>query len=188
MQIETVLHTGKLESRSDAWTYELVQRCDERYTQMANTQPAERVYLLPTESEVRLGFCKANDNICQALSTATGVGNNSPNDWFVVPRPSWWKDTNKKEELQEMRELMVSTRKPTIAVQWSDKKWWIARVEKLDRRAHHVSFGGDGGQWGSLRLIGYKEEKLIPFVFLETRAGLDMDISSTTVTFHCSLN
>lgn len=68
---------------------------------------------------------------------------------------------------------MVNPGKLTIAVEWDDGYWYLARVEKLDRRAHVVAFGGEGGDYSKLRLIGYKGEMVRKFVFLLRRSSVD---------------
>jgi len=70
---------------------------------------------------------------------------------------------------------MTSPSKLTIAVELQGL-WWLARVERVDRRAHVLSWGGEGGSRTNLRLVGYPEkEKLQRFVFLRQRNGLDKE-------------
>ncbi len=184
MQLEYLLHTGRIMSSSSPWPLDLVKLCDKRFCDIINSDPVEKVYIPPTNQEIGLGYCRPNTDVCQALSKGKRVPFN-PNtvaeyDWLVIKRPSWFRENVPKLELDQMRERMVNDGKLTIAIQWDDALWWRARVERVDGRSHVVSFGGEGGEWTKVRLVGYENEKLTPFVFLQQRNGLD----ESTGTLH----
>jgi hypothetical protein len=93
---------------------------------------------------------------------------------MIVKKPSWMHTDYSTEDLNRIRQRLVFPAKLTIAVRWGDGLWYLVRVERVDRRAHEISFGGEGGEYGKVRLIGYENEKgLIPFVVLVKRDGLD---------------
>jgi hypothetical protein len=143
---------------------------------------AEREYLPPHEEEVRLGFCRPDEEICAALERVAQPFNPDSAaqfDWLVIKRPSWFRTKSSKQELDALRERMVSHGKLTVAVLWDDSQWWRVRIEKVDGRSHVVAFGGEGGEWSRVRLIGYENEKLVPFVFLSQRNGLDPETGTT---------
>jgi hypothetical protein len=197
MQCETLKYEGRLEESVTAWSYRLVKLVDDRFCKMLE----QNVYIPPSDEERDLGYCpssvtKAGDDLdssgknskvhpvfsdsasltycrAQVPNSADFVPNDSNAfDWLVIPHPLWFFTDNSKEELEKVRDRMTSPSKLTIAVEL-DGLWFLARVERVDRRAHDISWGGDGGEWTKLRLVGYAHEELHRFVFLVQRNGLD---------------
>ncbi len=91
----------------------------------------------------------------------------------MVPHPDWFFTDNLKESLDVLRNRLTNPSKLTVAIEL-DGLWWRARVEKVDRRAHFVSWGGEGGEWSPVRLIDNPGAKGVRrFVFLVQRNGMD---------------
>lgn len=106
---------------------------------------------------------------------------------MVIKHPKWFFTNGTKEELNSVRERMVYPSMKTIAIEWHDNLWYRVRVEKMDGRAHEVAFGGQGGEYCKVRLVGYAYEKLTRFVFLEARSGCDHETGISLLgnfTFH----
>ena len=177
MQVETLRYEGSLEESVNAWPYSLVKLVDDRLCRILENN----AYIAPSREERALGYCLSSEDDAAETNLLVNVDNDKipldsdAFDWLVVPHPPWFSNEGTREDQDIVRDLMTSPSKLTIAVELQGL-WWLARVERVDRRAHVLSWGGEGGSRTNLRLVGYPEkEKLQRFVFLRQRNGLDKE-------------
>lgn len=97
---------------------------------------------------------------------------------MIIRPPTWFFERNSKEDIERVRERLYKPSRLFIAVEWDDGFFYIARVESVDRRAHVISFSGEGNEYTKVRLIGYNGEKLSKFLFIARLSSAAQDMGS----------
>jgi hypothetical protein len=164
---------------------------------MINSAELAVKYILPTEAERRgTRFCyKLRENETFPPPRRTGIDDG----YFAVPisarfyaltekaKRFWLLNSYDKFHSKPLSYSIVRDGKEvtqhfhgemiTLAVQSNDKKWYLCKAKSIVDRRHRVywlrSDGEETGQWSDVRLIGYNDRDMDPWILVK-RASIGL--------------